>query len=387
MNGGIDLIWQVVFWGSLILVLYTYFAFPALMWILAHFRGHEVERADITPSVSLIITAHNEEQVIAAKLQNALALNYPPDKLEIIVASDHSTDRTNETVRQFVDRRLILNVLPRVGKSVAQNRSVPLAHGEIVVFSDANSMYSSDALLKLVRNFADPRVAAVSGKLTLLNEGESSTSAGEGLYWRYENFIRSQESRVWSCIMGNGSIFALRREMFTPIDPGFSEDFVLPLWIAAGGRRTIFEPQAMSYERTASRPADEFRMRIRNTHGDSYGLFKLRCMLRPFRPFLVFQTLSHKLLRWSVGYFMVLMLVSALILISQPVYQILLLVQCLFYLFGLVGFILEARGEHRRLFYLPYYFCLTNIALMIGLFKSLVGVPYVTKWETSKNFR
>ncbi|MBI4318525.1 MAG: glycosyltransferase family 2 protein [Chloroflexi bacterium] len=381
------LIWYLLFWGSLGLVAYVYFGYPLLMWVLASLLGKTVGKKDIAPTVSLIIAAHNEEKVIEEKLENALALDYPAGKLEVIVASDHSVDRTNEIVRGFADRGVILNALPRVGKSVAQNRTVPLATGEIVVFSDANSVFRHDALRKLVRNFADPSVGAVSGKLAIVNEQDSSTSAGEGSYWRYENFLRTQESRLWSCIMANATIFALRRDLYRPIDPGFSEDFVLPLWVAADGRRTVFEPEAICYERTASTPRDEFHMRVRNTHGDSYGLFKLRCMLSPFHPFLAFQVLSHKLLRWSVGYFCVLMLLSNVFLLADPLYQFLLLGQAIFYLAALVGLLLERQGKSSPPFYVPYYFSLTSFALMVGLFKSLIGVRYVTMWETAESFR
>ncbi len=377
---------------SLATVVYVYLGYPFALVVIRAVKGKKPpiesiggKKRDVTPSVSLVISAHNEQEVIGKKIENSLLLDYPRDKLEIVVASDCSSDRTNEIVRSYSDQGIILNIIPqRGGKTVAQNETVPLTKGEIVIFSDADSIFERDVILRLATNFSDPEVGAVSGRLFYTNSNESAMSSGESLYWKYENLLRQLESDIGSCIMANAAIFAIRREFYRHLDPGFSEDFVLPLWISADGAKSLFDPEAVCFERTAVTPKDESSMRIRTAHGDSYGLFKLKCMLSPFRPLLAFQSISHKLLRWAVGFFLILAFISnALLLHSSPLllYKITFLLQSAFYLAALAGLILNRKGKNMRLFYLPYYFCVVNIAVLIGLMKSILGVPYVTIWE------
>ena len=222
---------EIIFWLCIMFVFYIYFGYPLLLFILSRLRpAPRVKKGDISLNISLIIPAYNEEKVIADKIENSLLLDYPKEELEIIVASDGSTDKTNQIVRSFATLGVKLVLLnTNQGKSSAQNLAVTQARGEIIFFSDANVLLLPDAVKKIVRSFADPNVGCVVGKVIYLNQEDTSVSQGEGLYWRYELFLRAKESKLGNFAMGSGPIMAIRRSLFQPLDPDVGEDFVLPL--------------------------------------------------------------------------------------------------------------------------------------------------------------
>ena len=372
-----NLVLRAAFWLCASLVLYVYFGYPLLLLILSKLRpAPPVRKGDITPTVSLIIPAYNEEQVIAQKIENSLALHYPKDKLEIIVASDGSTDHTNEIVRDYEDKGVRLVALEtNEGKSSAQNRAVSLAHGDILFFTDANVMLRSGAMGKVVGNCCDREVGCVVGKVTYLKEEETSVSQGEGLYWRYELFLRRRESELGNFAMGSGPIMAVPRKLLRALDPDVGEDFLLPMRVAMSGHRVVYEPDAISEEILfQNTPGRMFRSKVRIISKDLRGLFLCRAILNPFSyPLYAWGLISHKLLRWLVPYFLLTMFAMNLLLLDHPFYRLALALQLAFYALALAGYLWQQRGKPPRLLGIPFSFCLVNAAALVGVARFLIG--------------
>ena len=235
---------EVLFWVSLGLLSWTHVGYPLAAALAARLRPRRVRKGELTPSVSLIVAAHNEEDVIERRLENLLALEYPAEKLEIVVASDASDDRTDERVEREARVRLVR--CPRGGKVAAQNHTVPQTSGEILAFTDANAIWSPDALRTLVRSFADPDVAYVCGRVALM---QADGTNREGAYWRFEVWLRARESDLGSVTGGNGAVYAVRREDYVDVDPRFGHDLAFPYLMVQRGRRAVYEPEAVSYEK------------------------------------------------------------------------------------------------------------------------------------------
>jgi cellulose synthase/poly-beta-1,6-N-acetylglucosamine synthase-like glycosyltransferase len=367
---------ETLFWLLAVLVLYVYFVYPMLLLILSKIRpAPPVQKADITPAVSLIIPAYNEEKVITQKIENSLALNYPRDKLEIIVASDGSTDGTNEIVKRFAEQDVKLVALShKQGKSIAQNCAVAKADGEILLFTDSDVMLQPDTLRQIIRNFADNRVGCVIGKITYINEGDTSLTKGEGIYWRYELFLRNMESKVGNFAMGSG-IMAIRRNLFQPLDQDVGEDFVLPMQTAMTGYRNINEPEAVVetiLHQTKSR--DMFRSKVRVISKDLRGLFKCRDIMNPFRyPLYAWSLISHKLLRWLVPYFLITLFFCNLLLVNITFYAFLFVIQIFLYSLALAGFLWQRKNKPPRILGIPFSFCLVNLAALLGVGRCVLG--------------
>lgn len=376
---------QVVVWLLASLTLYVYFGYPLLLIILSRLRpAPPVQTADITPDVSLIIPAYDEENVIAAKIENTRALAYPQDKLEIIVASDGSTDHTNEIVSTYVPQGVELIVLnPNRGKSSAQNRAVPETNGEIILFTDANVKLQSDAVRKVTSNFSDKSVGCVVGQVTYVNEGDTSVSEGEGFYWRYELFLRQKESELGNLAMGSGPIMALRRSLFEPLDPDVGEDFVLPMQTVMAGHRVVYEPEAVSQEVLFQNvPSSMFKSKVRVITKDLRGLFLCRAILNPLRyPLHAWGLISHKLLRWLVPYFLIALFVLNLLVLKQPFYRLTLALQIAGYSAAALGCLWQrAASKPPRILGIPFSFCLVNAAALVGVARFVMGKK-AGKWE------
>jgi len=375
-----------LFFFSLALIAYCYFGYPLLCWIWALRRREWVPPpAEDPPSVSLIITAYNEERVIGAKLDNALQLDYPRDRLQIVVASDASTDRTDEIVTARKDPGIVLCALPRRGgKTAALNAAVPQAIGEILVFSDANGMYRPDALKRLIPWFQDETVGGVSGELNYENPRGFSRVEGEIYYWSYERFLKRQESRLGSILGANGSIYAIRRELFVPLDPGLIDDLVLPLTICKRGFRMKYEPRAISVEESSRTFGEEFARKKRIISQGLRAVAAHADLLNPFRyRFLSFQMISHKLLRWMVSLLLIVLFASNLFLLDRPLFALAAGVQMGFYGLALIGGLLRKYLGGIWLFHIPFYFCMTYGAALYGLGLFLLGKAPVA-WETAR---
>lgn len=362
---------ELLFWLSLALVVYPYAGYPALLFFLSKLFRRPVQRAAIEPPVSLLIPAYNEEKVIEAKIRNALALDYPPDKLEIVVASDGSTDATNDIAARFTNsgRVRLLAFSPNRGKTAVLNDAVNRLRGEIVVFTDAASMLEPDAVRRLVACFADPRVGAVSGLYRIRNAAGAQLGAQEDFYWRYETLLKRMESDVHSILGAHGALYAIRRELYPyPESSIINDDYVIPVRIVGRGYRVCYEPEAVAWEE-----ADEMRgfsRRIRIMAGNFQQLRELPALLWPPRPLPIFFFLSHKIARLAVPFALPVLLLSNVFLLSQPVYLAAFVAQAAFYLAVLTGGVLP---EAPRLLRLPYYFVMVNAAALPGIYYALRG--------------
>lgn len=362
---------ELLFWLSLALVVYPYAGYPAWLFLLSKLFRRPIQRASIEPPVSLLIPAYNEEKVIEAKIRNALALDYPADKLEVVVASDGSTDATNDIVARFKSsgRVRLLAFSPNRGKTAVLNDAVGRLRGEIVVFTDAASMLELDAVRRLVACFADPHVGAVSGLYRIRNAAGAQLGPQEDFYWQYETLLKRMESDVHSILGAHGALYAIRKELYPYPEPSIiNDDYVIPVRIVGRGYRVCYEPDAIAWEE-----ADEMRgfsRRIRIMAGNFQQLRELPALLWPPRPLPLFFFLSHKVARLAVPFALLVLLLSNAFLLSQPGYQAAFVAQTAFYLAVLAGAVLPKAP---RLLRLPYYFVMVNAAALPGIYYALRG--------------
>jgi cellulose synthase/poly-beta-1,6-N-acetylglucosamine synthase-like glycosyltransferase len=374
---------EIVFWVSLAALVWTHLLYPLAIAGWARARPRPVAAADIVPRVSLIIPAYNEEDVIVAKLENALALDYPRDRLEIVVTSDDSTDATHDLVAGFEGRGVRLIHCPRGGKVAAQDRAVAETSGEIVAFGDANVLWDADALRRLVRPFADPAVGMACGNVRLVNPGGGTNQ--EGLYWRYEMWLRTRESRAHSMTGSNGAIYAVRREAYRDVDPRFGHDLSFPYLMVQNGYRAVYEPSARATEPMTTDIEDEFRRKVRMFEHCWLILFRGRMFgLRRLGPVYWVEIVSHRLLRyWSGPLHVLLLVTSALLAPHGLVYAVVLAAQ----LAGLVlvGVSMLLRGRVRVLRVLHYYLLVTlaTVIALVGYLRR--GVP--ATWDKAAGSR
>jgi cellulose synthase/poly-beta-1,6-N-acetylglucosamine synthase-like glycosyltransferase len=374
---------EIIFIASIALLAYTYVGYSALVFLLSRVFAHPIRRADITPNISVIIAAYNEESDIARKIENTLALDYPKEKLEIIVASDCSTDDTDEIVRAYGPCGVILHRRPeRIGKSVAQNQAMRFSKGNVLVFSDATTMYERDALRKIVRSFADPEVGCVAGRLVYVSESEAAVGKGCRSYWGYEVFLKECESRLGSLIGVSGCLYAVRRSNYARIALDMSSDFVIATEIHLQGMRTVYDPEAVSTENTNKRGKDEFRMRVRIIEQTMSALGRYRQVLNPLKHGVyALQMISHKVMRYIAPLFMVTLFGSNLFLINDSEFYLLtFLAQSLLYVAALAGWACARAGLKIGPLALPYYFALANAASVVAFAKFMRGEAHVT-WE------
>lgn len=379
---------EVVFWLGMILAAYTYVGYGLVITALAAVRPRPHRRAAISARVSLIIAAYNEEQVIREKIINSLCQTYPRELLEIVVVSDGSTDETAAMVQEYQDEGVVsLHHPARIGKAAAVMRAVENSEGEILVFSDANSMYTPDTIEKLVRNFADPEVGCVAGEKRVRSYDDSSVSREAGLYWRYESYLKRMDSLVNSVVGAAGEIFAVRRSLFEPAEPdSFIEDFIISMRVAAAGYRVIYEPEAISMEESPATVSDEFERRSRISAGGFQSIVRLRGLLASPRRLLVFQYLSHRVLRWAVVPFLLpVLLATNIALAGQPLYQLLLAGQLGLIGLATAGWALQGFGGRSfRLAHVPFYFYMLNVAALSGFYRYVTGRQKVTWKRTGR---
>ncbi len=377
--------WQGLFWCAVALVVYTFGGYPVLIGLLAR-RVRSLRPADGVrtvesdlPSVAVLIPAYNEEAVIAAKIENSLALTYPPDRLEVVVVSDGSDDGTPEIVARYADRGVRLYHQPeRRGKMAAINRVMPLLTTDIVVMTDANAMVTPGALQAIVPHFADPTVAGVAGEKRVLG-------GGEGLYWRYESFLKRCDSVISSVMGAAGELFAIRRERFEPPPANtLLDDFVISLRLVEQGYRVVYEPAAVAIEPPSPSMLGDWRRRVRIAAGGIQSICWLPGLMSPRRGRIAWQYISHRVLRWLVTPFLLPIIYGTnLILCGQPFYRLLLWGQTGFYLAALVGYVWARQGTPPRLLQAIFYFCFTNLAAIVGFWRYVTNRQPVT-WEKAR---
>jgi cellulose synthase/poly-beta-1,6-N-acetylglucosamine synthase-like glycosyltransferase len=357
-----------IFWTSLAALVWTHAAYPLAARALALVRSRPVRKSDVLPTVTLIVAAHNEEAVIARRIENLRALDYPADRLEIVVTSDASTDATEE-LAAAAGARVVGN--RRGGKVAAQNRAVREVSSDVVAFTDANSTWAPDALKTLVRAFADPEVAYVCGRLNVQTDDGSNQ---EGLYWRYELGVREAESRLDSVTGGNGSIYAVRRSDYVEVDPRFGHDLSLPYLMVQRGRRAVYEPQANAFEKATPTTEDEYRRKVRMFE-HCWAIVLEGKMLRRLRPLYLVEVVSHRHLRYASGLLHLVLLGTSIALLGHgTVYAVALGLQL-----GVLAAALLGVGVAR-------YYVLVTWATVQSLFNYLRrGVP--ATWDAAEGTR
>ena len=359
------------------------------MVVVGSIRNRTVRKREITPKVSLIIAAYNEEDSIGNRLDNAIKLEYPPNSLEIIVASDGSNDDTEVIVSKYEDRGVKLLSLPRRGKIHALNDAVAHATGEILVFSDANSMYEGKALQELVANFADPDVGGVGGNTIYTTDINSdSCSKGENLYWSYDKWLKQMESFTGSIISAHGAIYAIRRELYTPqSDSAVTDDFAISTSVIEQGYRLVFEKEARAYEVAIAAAEREFGRKVRMMTRGLRGVMLRRRLLNPFRyGFYSLILFTHKFLRRLVAFMLLVLLGSSLMLASEGMfYSSFATGQVVFYALAGFGYLLrDQRIGKLRLLYIPFFYCLANSAALIA-FVNIIRGHQIERWEPHRH--
>lgn len=373
-----------LFWVAFSLLAYIYVGYPLLIAVLARLIGREPQAQDITPPVSLLIPAYNEAAHIQAKIENSLALDYPREQLDIVVANDGSTDATAAIAERYRARGIRVISLPRnVGKGQMLNQVVPQLRGEIIAFSDASSELAPEALRLLVRRFADPRVGCACGLYRLLRTGDDVRSEGEGLYWRYETAIKRNEGRLHSILGAHGAFYAIRAALFTPLSAAsINDDYLIPMWIVSRGFRAVYEPAARCLEREAATVEGEFARRRRIAAGNCQQIVELWSLLHPRHGWVAFSFFSHKVLRTIAPLLLLAMAITTPFLPS-PWALIMGAGQGLLYVSAWAGHICQRQGRTIRWLSPPLYFCLGNLAMLAGLLKFCFSRgPMV--WERSR---
>ena len=378
-----DLIAQIIFWSATAALVYAYAGYPLLVYLVSRVFPKKVGKAECEPPVTVLITAYNEENAIRAKLENTLRIEYPQDKLEILVASDGSDDDTDRIVKEFAGRGVrLFHQAGRMGKTYTQNKAVEKASGEIILFSDATTDYRPDVLRKLLPNFADQTVGCVAGKLVYVDKTDSDVGKGARSYWNYETFLKTSESRACSLIGASGCLYAVRKNAYEPMYPEACSDFLICTVLYRKGLRSIYEPDAVCIEETNRQTGKELKMRVRVISQTFTDLWRNRGMMNPFRSgFYAVELVSHKLFRYAVPLFLVLLFAASWPLaFSSLFFSVALVLQIAFYLVAALARILEKNGVRLGVLAIPHYFVLTNFASVVGFYKFLRGERYAA-WE------
>jgi biofilm PGA synthesis N-glycosyltransferase PgaC len=387
---------KLTFWLSLFIVFYAFAGYGILLWVLVKlkrtFKGKPVTPATdaaALPSCSLVIAAYNEEGFIIEKIKNTLELQYPEGKLELIFVTDGSSDRTPELVAAYPQIRL-LHSPDRRGKIAAVHRAMDTVTTEVVVFTDANTYLNPDALLNICRHYADPKVGAVAGEKRVQVEATADATAGEGFYWKYESKLKAWDSELHSVVGAAGELFSIRKSLYQPVSPNaILDDFMISLLVAQQGYRVVYEPEAYASETSSANVKEELKRKIRIAAGGLQSIIWLKSLLNPFaQPLLSFQYISHRVLRWTVvPFLMILALVLNATIVLQGdaslVYQVLLTAQVVFYAAALAGWLLERKEIKVKALFIPYYFCMMNYAVIRGIFRYLAGSQSAA-WDKAK---
>lgn len=365
---------DIIFWASFAIIVYAYAGHFAVAYLMGKFFPRKVKKADVEPTVSFIVAAYNEEVVIREKIRNSLALDYPKDKLEIVIVTDGSSDRTPEVVKEYESQGIgLLHSPERRGKTNALNRAVPLTKGDILFFSDANTHYEPNTLRMMMRNFNDESVGGVCGRKIIRKEGARAATKGEEGFWSYEALLKKIQTDAGSISTADGEIFALRRSSFEPIPSNIvHDDMYLTLLIVQAGKRVVYETDATSEESASKSFKDEFFLKTRYASAGYQIMGAFKNMFAPPRTYFAWQFISHKLLRWTAPVFLISLYIASAFSSSTFVRAVF-LSQTAFYGAGFVGFLLSRAGKSAGPLYFPAYFCLGNAAGLYGLVKVFKG--------------
>jgi biofilm PGA synthesis N-glycosyltransferase PgaC len=379
----------LIFWSGISILLYTYGGYPAILFIISKFfPSHGIARHTSSnwPEVDMLIAAYNEEKVIRNKIENCLSLDYPAEKLTVWIASDGSSDGTNEIVKEYMKRnsRIRLLEFTRSGKSGVINKALPQLEAEITVFSDANTEYDPGAIQRMVAHFADPNIGCVCGKLIYRNPGEVVSGKGESFYWKYETALKKMESRIGYVAGANGAIYAIRRSLFEPLPPNtINDDFTISMRIVEKGFKSLFEENAIAYEDVAPSMESEFKRHVRDGAGHYIAIGHMLGLLNPLLGARSLIYWSHRIFRWASPFILILVFIMNMFLIGNIFYGILFYAQILFYTLALIGLFSVTKIKNLPfIMYVPFYFCNLNTALLYGFMRGIAGVQK-TMWEST----
>lgn len=380
----------ITFWILIFIIIYSYVAYGVLLYGLVLLKRLLI-KPTITdnayePTVSLLIAAYNEESCIAKKIENTLRLDYPADKIEFVFVTDGSSDSTPDIVKRFPRVRL-LHQPQRQGKIAAVERSMPHLHGEIVVFTDANTFVNKEAIKNIVRHFADARIGVVSGEKRILNrDSDEAAGAGEGFYWKYESKLKQWDAELYSVMGAAGELFAIRKDLYEPIPKdSLIEDFYMSFKIVEKGYVIAYEPDAYALEEPSASIAEELKRKIRIAAGGIQSIVRLSELLNPFKYGVVtFQYVSHRALRWSLAPLAlpVVLVLNIFLVQYGGIYPYLFAMQVLFYLAAIAGYLLEKKHLRLKILFIPFYFCMMNYAVYLGFRRYIKGSQSVI-WEKS----
>lgn len=381
-----------IFWIGTGIVLYTYLGYGFIIYLISKIKSRFPESKDQPdnnlPAVTFLVAAYNEEDVIEEKIVNTLSLDYPREKFQIFFVTDGSTDRTAEKVKQFPDIKLF-HEPGRNGKIHAVNRVMKFVQTPVVIFTDANTVLNTKAVKNIVRHYQADNVGGVAGEKRILSKStDQASGAGEGLYWKYESFLKKKDSEVYSVVGAAGELFSVRTELYEPPDRNMIiEDFYLSLRIASRGYRFIYEPEAYAMETASANVAEEWKRKVRICAGGFQAMAKLSYLLNPFKyGILSFQYFSHRVLRWTLApLFLPLILIANIVLALEenPFYRWVLLLQAGFYLMAVIGYFLRDKKIPLPGFFVPYYFSVMNLSVYAGFWRYIRGKQSVV-WERAK---
>ncbi len=384
----------IAFWISLFLVFYTFFGYGILLYILVKLRVAIKGKRKIPdnggnwPTVTLIVAAYNEQDYIIDKIKNTLELNYPKDKINFIFVTDGSNDKTPDLIATYPQIKL-MHRPERSGKIAAVHRAMKEVTTEVAIFTDANTFLNKDSMLNIARHYADPTVGAVSGEKRVSIEDVADATAGEGFYWKYESKLKTWDSELYSVVGAAGELFSVRTSLYIPVEPDtILDDFMISMLIAEKGYRIVYEPMAYATETGSENVKEELKRKVRIAAGGIQSIVRLKALLNPFKQFtLTFQYISHRVLRWTITPFlMILAYILNLLIVTKggsPIYLALLGCQTMFYGASLLGWLLETRQIKVKILFIPYYFCMMNYAVVAGIRRYLKGSQSAA-WEKSK---
>ena len=368
----------LAFWVGIFILFYTFIGYGILLYLLVKIRraikGRRLPERDTSnlPSLTLIVAAYNEEKVIGDKILNTFSLDYPPDKCSYIFITDGSSDDTPEIIARHGEIKL-MHREERKGKVSAIHRAMQEVTSNIVVFTDANTMLNKDALLNIAKHYSDQTVGAVAGEKRVSVSENSDATAGEGVYWKYESFLKKLDSELYSVVGAAGELFSIRTKLYQPVKADtILDDFMISLLIASEKYRVTYEPDAYAVENGSANTKEELKRKVRIAAGGIQSIIRLKKLLNPFLyPVLSFQYISHRVLRWTIApYCLLAIFVLNIIIVLQDnmaIYTFLLLGQVLFYLGAITGWLFGSRQIKLKLFFVPYYFCFMNYAVLKGI--------------------
>ena len=372
---------KILFWASLIIVFYTYIGYGILLYIIIRvkrlFWGSPQKAVlpadDELPSMTLMICAYNEEDVVAEKMENTLALDYPKDKLRIMWVTDGSSDRTNELLKAYPEVDIVFSP-ERRGKTAALKHGLRELKTRYVAFTDANTMINAGALREIARLFTDPTVGCVSGeKRVAARKAGEMAAEGEGLYWKYESTLKRWDNELYSTMGAAGELYAMDPKLCREVpDEALLDDFMMSMYVVQAGKRIAYTPDAYAQEYGSANIFEESKRKRRIAAGGLQSIWWLRSMLNPFhQPLVTFQYVSHRVLRWSITpVAMVLLLLVNIALVAMGAgnfYTVILILQILFYLMALAGWLLNRYGYKNKLLYTAYYFIFMNFNVFRGM--------------------